>query len=156
MTLVTSTDDGCLILLQPYVILRIQSQHAFNSTMPLAYPSAENSVISILLGKSLYYRELFDRNRNDNLDKLVNAARTVVSENAQALKKASIIKGYRLDNLLFAMLDHAPHVNGKIYVATVLQIAKNKGPGVVVKVAEAWGYYIFLKCEFLVEVLHVP
>ncbi len=107
--------------------------------MPLVYPSSESSIWLLLSGKSLYFQELYNHNYNLELTNLLEATKGVIQDNAEVLERASAKRGYHLERLLNAMLDYAPHASGKLYVATVLKIANDRGHEVVVTVAEAWG-----------------
>lgn len=76
-------------------------------------------------------------------DTLVN----VVGRHRDLLREAD--QRYRLDTLLTAMLEHAPHPLGQRYVAIALHIAHRKGQDAVVDLAKAWLDYLFLPSQFL-------
>ncbi|TFK67663.1 hypothetical protein BDN72DRAFT_898760 [Pluteus cervinus] len=57
----------------------------------------------------------------------------------------AVHKQYRLDELLFAMLQFAPHTLGKRYVAVALHIANGKGGDVVLDIAKAWMQNLFVQ-----------
>ncbi len=73
---------------------------------------------------------------NDDLDTLTDNAKRIIEDNATALRE--VTKRYKLDILLSAMLDHAPHPQGRRYVAVVLRAASERGSKTVLDVAEAW------------------
>jgi len=74
-------------------------------------------------------------------------AAKIIDKNRQHLQAAD--KRYRLDDLLSAMLEHAPHPLGQRYVAVALHIAHEKGVETVVDVAKAWMDYLLLPSKFL-------
>lgn len=65
-----------------------------------------------------------------------DAQHSVITPNTTRLRAAS--NQYRLDHLLLAMLNHAPHASGTRYVAICLHIANQKGEDGVVNAAKAW------------------
>jgi hypothetical protein len=95
------------------------------------------------LAESEEYRDRF--NLNEKVELLVSHAKEVVQENAVLLRNTKS-RG-RLDDLLLALLDHAPCDDGKRYVAIVIQMAQEKGPQELVSVADAWGRYLCMKSE---------
>ena len=56
---------------------------------------------------------------------------------------------YHLDNLLYAMLEDAPHPLGQRYVAVTLHIAHQQGEDSVVNAAKAWMDNLFLPSPFI-------
>lgn len=62
--------------------------------------------------------------------------RNVIHPNASFLRAAN--DEYRLDELLSAMLVHAPHPGGQRYVAVALHIAQGKGVEVLIELGKAW------------------
>lgn len=72
------------------------------------------------------------------------AIEEVIKPNQQLLSE--VHQEYRLDVLLSAMLDHAPHPSGRRYVAVVL-VAQELGISVVVSVAESWMDCLFLRSK---------
>ncbi|KAH9056850.1 hypothetical protein EDB87DRAFT_1686731 [Lactarius vividus] len=55
---------------------------------------------------------------------------------------------YRLDDLLSAMLLHAPNASGQRYIAVCLRIAHQKGEDGVVNAAKAWLDNLLLPSPF--------
>ena len=73
--------------------------------------------------------------------------RSVIRQNSAKLRAAD--GRYRLDDLLLAMLEHAPHPLGRRYVAVSLHIAHRRGEDGVVNAAKAWLDNLFLPSSFL-------
>jgi hypothetical protein len=73
--------------------------------------------------------------------------RNIIRQNSARLRAAD--GRYRLDDLLSAMLEHAPHPLGRRYVAVSLHIAHRKGEDGVVNAAKAWLDNLFLPSSFL-------
>jgi hypothetical protein len=65
-----------------------------------------------------------------------DALNSIIRPNRERLRAAD--GRYRLDDLLHAMLKHAPHPLGRRYVAVCLHIAHQKGEEGVVNAAKAW------------------
>jgi hypothetical protein len=93
------------------------------------------------------YQDLI--NCRDNIDVLTASAKRIIHENATALRGAT--QRCHLDVFLSAMLDHAPHPQGRRYVAVVLRAASKQGSGAVVEVAEAW-MDCFFQGQLLVKI----
>ncbi|KAH9033502.1 hypothetical protein EDB85DRAFT_1951170, partial [Lactarius pseudohatsudake] len=76
--------------------------------------------------------------KNETLltDVLIDEARNIIGKNRARLREAD--SRYRLDDLLSAMLLHAPNSLGQRYVAICLHIAHQKGEDGVVNAAKAW------------------
>jgi hypothetical protein len=72
--------------------------------------------------------------------------RKVIRPNSARLRAADT--RYRLDHLLSAMLEHAPDLSGKRYVAVCLHIAQEKGEAGVVNAAKAWMDNLLLPSPF--------
>ncbi|TFK41560.1 hypothetical protein BDQ12DRAFT_599283 [Crucibulum laeve] len=66
----------------------------------------------------------------------------VIHPNHECLREGN--KDYKIDELLFAMLQNAPHQDGKRYVAVNLHIADKKGLDAVIDCAKVWMNYLFL------------
>lgn len=99
-------------------------------------PAPADSIYALL---SSGYQELI--NYNDDIDALTASAKRIICENMTVLREAT--KRCQLDVLLSAMLDHAPHPQGRRYVTTVLHAASEGDPKTVVEVAEAWIDFFF-------------
>lgn len=102
---------------------------------------------SVALAESREYHQRF--NLREDVEMLVNAAKSVVKEN-EGILRAAKSRG-RLDDLLLALLEHAPSDDGKRYVAIVIQMAREKGPQELVSVADAWERYLCIKSESFVQ-----
>lgn len=95
-------------------------------------PATSGDLISTLLSPE--HQNLVDF--SDNIDVLAENAKRIISANITVLRKAT--ERCQLDILLISMLDHAPHPQGRRYVAAVLCAASERGSGMVVEVAIAW------------------
>lgn len=73
--------------------------------------------------------------------------RIVIHPNSARLRAAD--PRCHLDELLFAMLQHAPHPLGQRYVATCLLTAHQRGKDGVVEAAKAWLDNLFLPSPFV-------
>lgn len=105
--------------------------------------SSEERPSPITLAESAEYRGRF--NTRESLEALTTAAKIIVEENVEHLRKAS--KRSRLDRLLLAMLDHAPCNDGKRYTAIVIHMAEERGVHEVVSVARMWERYLCMNSE---------
>jgi hypothetical protein len=77
----------------------------------------------------------------------------VIHPNRARLLAAS--SEYRLDDLLTAMLEHAPHPLGRRYVALALHVVHRRGEDGVVNAAKAWLDNLFLPSPFVYLSLYV-
>jgi hypothetical protein len=99
--------------------------------------------------------EYFDRKLVDNVPSLLNdVLHNVIRPNSARLRAADT--RYRLDDLLSAMLEHAPHPSGQRYVAVSLYVAHQKGEDGVVNAAKAWLDNLILPSLFLYISLFRP
>jgi len=105
---------------------------------------SDKSTCSILSCTSEQFSEFYDANYSTDI--LSEDAAKIINKNRQRLQAADT--RYRLDNLLSAMLEHAPHPLGKRYIAVALHIAHNKGGDMVVTAAKAWMDNLFLPSKF--------
>ena len=71
----------------------------------------------------------------------------IINPNRAMLRAAD--NRYCLDNLLYAMLEDAPHPLGQRYVAVTLHIAHQQGEDCVVDAAKAWMDNLFLPSLFI-------
>jgi hypothetical protein len=62
---------------------------------------------------------------------------------------------YRLDDLLYAMMKHAPHPLGRRYVAICLHIAHQRGEDGVVNAARLWLDKLLLPSPFVYLSIYV-
>ncbi|KAH8997209.1 hypothetical protein EDB86DRAFT_937136 [Lactarius hatsudake] len=81
-------------------------------------------------------------NKTISTDVLIDEARNIIGKNRARLREAE--HRYRLDDLLSAMLLHAPNSLGQRYVAICLHIAHEKGEDGVVNAAKAWSDNLLL------------
>ncbi|KAH8992899.1 hypothetical protein EDB92DRAFT_1855517, partial [Lactarius akahatsu] len=93
------------------------------------------SICSVLTITSDEFNVVYE---NDTIptDVLIDEARNIIGNNCARLREAE--HRYRLDDLLSAMLLHAPNFLGQRYVAICLHIAHQKGEDGVVNAAKAW------------------
>jgi len=101
---------------------------------------SDESTGSILSCTSDQFSEFYDANYSTDI--LSKDAAKIINKNRQRLQAADT--RYRLDVLLSAMLEHAPHPLGKRYIAVALHIAHDKGGDMVVAAAKAWMDNLFL------------
>ncbi|KAK7457200.1 hypothetical protein VKT23_010498 [Stygiomarasmius scandens] len=87
------------------------------------------------------YFHIFNDDRL-HTDVLSAGAQDFIAEHKEHLRAAN--EQYLLDKLLLAMLEHAPHPDGKRYIAVAVNIAHRKGPEALVDVAKAWMEFLFL------------
>ncbi|KAF8464939.1 hypothetical protein DFH94DRAFT_784376 [Russula ochroleuca] len=112
--------------------------------MSLFLPRSDSaeSIVSVLTCASDEFQNFYD-NESLNTEILSDEAlRNIIRPNSASLRAAD--NRYRLDDLLSAMLMHAPHPSGKRYVAICLHIAHGKGEDGVVNAAKAWLDNLFL------------
>ena len=115
--------------------------------IPVPNPDSPESIHTILTCNS---DEFWDSFNNQTLptDVLSNAVvENIIRPNTERLRAAD--ERYRLDLLLSALLDHAPHPLGKRYVAVCLDIANKKGHDGVVNAAKVWVQYLLLPSQFV-------
>ncbi|KAH9059036.1 hypothetical protein EDB87DRAFT_836873 [Lactarius vividus] len=104
--------------------------------MSLPRSDSFESICSVLTFTSNDFKDVYE---NENLLTEVlsdEALRGIIDRNRVRLREAD--NRYRLDDLLSAMLQHAPHSSGRRYVAVCLRIAHQKGEDGVVNAAKAW------------------
>ncbi len=95
------------------------------------------------------FRNLYDNERLLTGVLSDDALRNIIGPNSARLRAAD--PRYRLDDLLSAMLEHAPHPLGQRYVAVSLHVAHQKGEDGVVNAAKAWLDYLLLPSPFLYD-----
>ncbi|KAF8880658.1 hypothetical protein BD779DRAFT_1548252 [Infundibulicybe gibba] len=104
------------------------------------------SICAVLTCTSAEFLSKYDDN-NFSTHVLCEDAHNIVERNRERLRAAH--HRYRLDDLLSAMLKHAPQECGKRYVAVALHIARDKGGTTVVNVARSWMEHLFLPVSTL-------
>jgi len=115
--------------------------------MSLRRSDSAESTCTVLTCTSEGFQDLYnnDRLRTEVLsdDALCN----IIRPNSARLRAAD--PRCRLDDLLSAMLKHAPHLLGQRYVAVYLHVAHQKGEDGVVNAAKAWLDYLLLPSSFV-------
>jgi hypothetical protein len=104
--------------------------------MSLPRSDSAESTCTVLTCTSEEYEDFY---RNENLLTGVlsdDVLRNVIRPNSARLR--AVDSRCRLDVLLTAMLEHAPHPLGRRYVAVTLHVAHQKGEDGVVDAAKAW------------------
>ncbi|KAH9020419.1 hypothetical protein EDB84DRAFT_567649 [Lactarius hengduanensis] len=99
------------------------------------------SICSVLTIASDEFDVVYE-NETIPTDVLIDEARNIIGKNRARLREAE--HRYRLDDLLSAMLLHAPNSLGQRYVAICLHIAHEKGEDGVVNAAKAWSDNLLL------------
>ncbi len=114
--------------------------------MSLRRSDSPQSICTVLTCTSEEYLDLYD---NETLLTEVlsdDALRNVIRPNSARLRAAD--PRYHLDDLLSAMLEHAPHPLGRRYVAVCLHVTNQKGEDGVVNAAKVWLDYLLLPSPF--------
>ncbi|KAH9170892.1 hypothetical protein EDB89DRAFT_1218022 [Lactarius sanguifluus] len=101
--------------------------------MSLAHSDPAESTCTVPTCTSQEFQHLYDNESLLTDDLSDDALRSIIGPNRTRLREAET--RYRLDDLLSAMLEHAPHPLGRRYVAVSLHIAREDG---VVNAAKAW------------------
>jgi hypothetical protein len=114
--------------------------------MPLSYSDSAESTCTVLTCTSLNFRDFFQNERLLTEALSDDVLVSTIRPNRARLRAAD--PKYRLDDLLIAMLKHAPHPLGKRYVAVCLHIAHRKGVDGVVDAARAWLHNLILPSLF--------
>ena len=92
--------------------------------------------------------EVFYRNEKLLTDVLSDdVLQNVIYPNRERLRAAS--SGFRLDDLLTAMLEYAPHPLGRRYFALALHVAHRRGEDGVIDAAKAWVDNLFYPSVFV-------
>jgi hypothetical protein len=115
--------------------------------------SLPDSVESVL---TLTYEDYEDFYPNETLRSEVLAGdvlRNIIHPNCARLRAAD--NRYRLDDLLIALLNHAPHPLGQRYIALSLLVAHQEGEDGVVRAARAWLDGLLLPSVFIYFYLFV-
>ncbi|KAH8993395.1 hypothetical protein EDB92DRAFT_398703 [Lactarius akahatsu] len=101
--------------------------------MSLPHSDSTESTCAVLACPSQEFQHLYDNERLLTGDLSDEALRSIIGPNRTRLREAET--RCRLDDLLSAMLEHAPHPLGRRYVAVSLHVAREDG---VVDAAKAW------------------
>jgi hypothetical protein len=104
--------------------------------MSLPRSDSVESICTVLTCASEEYEDIFAQESLTTEVLSEDALNKIIRPNSERLRAAD--GRYRLDDLLYAMLEHAPHPSGKRYVAICLHIAHQKGEDGVVNAAKAW------------------
>ncbi|KAH9051153.1 hypothetical protein EDB83DRAFT_2627678 [Lactarius deliciosus] len=110
--------------------------------MSLRGSDPTESICAVLTCTSKEYQDLYDNNRLLSGALSDGALRNIIHPNGARLRAAD--SQYRLGDLLCAMLEHAPHLLGRRYVAVCLHVANQMGEDEVVNIAKAWLDYLLL------------
>ncbi|KAH9026718.1 hypothetical protein EDB83DRAFT_1926692 [Lactarius deliciosus] len=101
--------------------------------MSLAHSDFTESTCTVLTCTSQEFQSFYDNESLLTDDLSDDALRNIIGPNRTRLREAET--RYRLDDLLSAMLEHAPHPLGRRYVAVSLHVAREDG---VVNAAKSW------------------
>ncbi|KAH9012724.1 hypothetical protein EDB85DRAFT_1900150 [Lactarius pseudohatsudake] len=104
--------------------------------MSLLCSDSAESTYTVLTCTSQEFQSFYDNESLLTDDLSDDALRNIIGPNSARLRKAET--RYRLDDLLSAMLEHAPHPLGRRYVAVSLHVARQMGEDGVVNTAKAW------------------
>lgn len=121
--------------------------------MSLPRSDSADSTYTLPTFTSKEFKDIYD---NESLLTEVlsdEALHNIIGPNSARLREAD--RRCRLDDLLSAMLKHAPHPSGRRYVAVCLHIAHQKGGDEVVNAAKAWLDNLLLPSPFVYLSLYV-
>jgi hypothetical protein len=104
--------------------------------MSLPRSDSAELIDTVLTCTSQEFQDFYDNKSIDTEILSDDVLRNIIRPNSASLRAAD--NRYRLDDLLSAMLMHAPHPSGKRYVAICLHIAHRKGEDGLVNAAKAW------------------
>ncbi|KAH9015596.1 hypothetical protein EDB85DRAFT_808724 [Lactarius pseudohatsudake] len=110
--------------------------------MSLRGSDPTESICAVLTCTSKEYQDLYDNDRFLTGALSDGALRNIIHPNGARLRAAD--SQYHLDDLLCAMLEHAPHPLGRRYVAVCLHVANQMSEDEVVNIAKAWLHYLLL------------
>ncbi|KAH9074124.1 hypothetical protein EDB83DRAFT_2515891 [Lactarius deliciosus] len=110
--------------------------------MSLQRSDSIESICTVLTCSSDEYRVLYDDERLLTEVLSDGALRNVIHPNSARLRAAD--PRYYLDEVLSAMLKHAPHPLGRRYVAVCLHVAQQMGEDGLVNAARAWLDHLLL------------
>src|SRR6266702_1724222 len=121
--------------------------------MSLSRSDSAELTCTVLTRTSEEFQELYDNERLLTEVLSDKALRNIIGPNSARLREAD--RRYRLDDLLSAMLEHAPHPLGRRYVAVSLHVAHQKSEDGVVNAAKAWLDNLLLPSPFACLSLYV-
>lgn len=104
--------------------------------------SKPDPAASVLIFSSEEYRTLYEDKNLLTEDLYKNVMDNVILPNKAMLR--AVDKQYRLDAVLYAMLEYAPHPLGVRYVAASLLVAYQLGEDGLVNAAKAWLNHLLL------------
>ena len=104
--------------------------------MSLPRSDSVESICTVLTCASEEYEDIFSQEDLPTEVLYEDALNKIIRPISERLRAAD--SRYGLDELLYAMLKHAPHSSGRRYVAICLHIAHQKGEDGVVNAAKAW------------------
>ena len=110
--------------------------------MSLTCSDSLESIRTVLTCTSEEFRDVYDDANIETGTLVQDALDHIIGPNIEKLRAAD--KRYRLDNLLSAMLLHAPEPSGQRYVAICLHIAHGKGEDGIFNAAKAWLDHLLL------------
>jgi hypothetical protein len=104
--------------------------------MPLPHSDSAQSTCTVLTVTPEDYENFYNKQtlRTEILSD--DVLRNIISPNRARLRAAD--SRCRLDDLLIALLEHAPHPLGQRHIALSLHVAHQKGLDGVVDAAKAW------------------
>ena len=114
--------------------------------MSLPRSDSAESIISVLTCASEEYQSFYTNEALQTKALSDDALLNIIRPNSTRLRAAD--KRCRLDDLLSAMLIHAPQQSGERYVAICIHIAHQKGEDGIVNAAKAWLDNLLLPSTF--------
>jgi hypothetical protein len=121
--------------------------------MNIPRTDSDESTCTILTCTSEGFEDFFNNERLVTEVLSDDVRRNVIHPNRARLRAAE--SRYRLDDLLYAMLEHAPDRLGQRYVAVSLHVAHQKGVDGIVDAAKAWLENLLLPSPFIYLSLYV-
>src|SRR6266404_4177567 len=114
--------------------------------MSLPHTDSAESICTDLTCASEDFQKLYDDTTLPT-DVLCDDALHLIIRHSTKLRATE--RRYRLDDLLSAMLEHAPHPLGRRYVAVCLHVAHQKGEDGLFNAAKGWLDYLLLPSAFV-------
>ena len=121
------------------------SRHLASAHMSLSRSDSVESICAVLTCASEEYEDMFQESLLTDV-LYEDALNKIILPNSERLRAAD--GRFRLEDLLYAMLKHAPHSSGRRYVAICLHIAHQKGEDGVVNAAKVWLENLLLPSTF--------
>ena len=109
--------------------------------------SKSDSAASVPTFSSEEYQTLYEDKKLLTEDLYKNVMDNVILPNSTMLRAADQL--YRLDAVLYAMLEYAPHPLGVRYVAVSLLVAYQLGEDGLVNAARSWLDHLLLPSQFI-------